>query len=622
MKDALRGAGAWVAGCALVGLMLAGCAAGPNYRRPAIDAPAAFRGAGTETNSLGDQAWWEVFHDPALQQLIHVALTNNYDARIAAARLEQAHAIWAENRSLFWPQVNYQAGVGRGKNVQGNMPSSTGGKTGTGILADANVSWEIDFFGRIRRLNESARAQFLATDEARRDVMAMLVSDVAQAYFQLLALDQELRIARDSTNSFGQSLKIFGERFRGGVASKLEVASAEALMAAAAASALEVERQITAQENFLSLLLGVNPGPIARGSVLLPEALPPDVPPGLPSALLERRPDIRQAEENLRSANALVGVAKADFFPRFTLTGLLGQTSSELAGFFGSANQAWEIAAGVTGPIFEGGLLRAQYRAARAVWDEARLQYQQTILTAFREVADALAGARKTGGGTDRADASGGGLPGSGEAFDGALHAGTGELLRSAAGAAVAFPGGEHADANPAKPGAGGGAVISRAGRRVDGALEIVYLFDWRIIGGGQEGGVNFFDDFAIGFGGGLNGFPGGVFHEFLPGVVAGGAAGIGEDVNEFIFVLAVLADGDPEGDDFHAVTLEKLDGVIAEAGVQGLEFAGGGVVGAHFETARVEGEGGRDGRGLGRGGEGREGQDEEQEELSHKNGG
>jgi len=377
--------------CAILGLAVAGCAVGPKYRRPPDTAPASFRGAGTQTNSLGDWAWWRLFNDPALQQLIHVALTNNYDARIAAARVAQARAIWAENRSLFLPQINYQGWIGRGKNAEYNTPFPTVPRTTSAMYADANVSWEIDLFGRIRRLNESARARFLASEEAQRDVTAMLVSDVAQAYFQLLALDEELRIARESTNSFGQSLRIFTQRYRGGVASKLEVASAEALQAAAATSALDLQRRIVAQENLISVLLGMNPGPVARGGALLAEALPPEVPPGLPSALLERRPDIRQAEENLRSANALVGVAKADFFPRLTLTALLGQTSTELSTFTSGANTAWSIASGLTGPIFQGGLLKAQYRAARAAWDEARLQYQSTILTAFREVADALA---------------------------------------------------------------------------------------------------------------------------------------------------------------------------------------------------------------------------------------
>ena len=378
-------------GCVILALAMAGCAVGPNYRRPAVTAPESFRGAGTETNSLGDQAWWQLFDDAALQQLIRLALTNNYDLRLAAARVQQAHAIWAENRSLFLPQINYQGFVERAKNAVNNSPFNTVPPTTSDVYGMGIVSWEIDLFGRLRRLNESARAQFLASEEARHGVTAMLVSDVAQAYLQLLALDQELRIARDSTNSFGQSLRLFTRRYRGGVASKLEVASAEALEAAAATSALELQRQVVVQENLLSVLLGVNPGPVARGGSLLAQALPPEVPPGLPSALLQRRPDVRQAEASLRSANAMVGVATADFFPRLTLTGLLGQTSTELSTVTAGANNVWSIAAGVTGPIFQGGLLKAQYRAARAAWDQARLQYESTLLTAFREVADALA---------------------------------------------------------------------------------------------------------------------------------------------------------------------------------------------------------------------------------------
>jgi multidrug efflux system outer membrane protein len=375
----------------LLAALLGGCAVGPNYKRPEMNPPPTFRGAGTETNSLGDLGWWELFKDPALQQMIRVALTNNFDVRIAESRVEQAHAIWMENRSLFLPQINYAGGVGYGKNAVNNSPANTGGKVGGGFLGDANLSWEIDLFGRIRRLNESARAQYFATDEARHDVTALLVVDVAQAYFQLLTLDKEWRIACDSTNSFGQSLKLFSEQFHGGVASKLEVSSAQALMAAAATSALDLQRQIVAQEDLICFLLATNAGPVERGAASLAEESLPDVPAGLPSAILERRPDVREAEQNLRSANALVGVAKADFFPQLTLTGLLGASSSDLTQFTAGANRAWEIAAGLTGPIFEGGLLKAQYRAAKSAWDEARFQYAESILTAFQQVADALA---------------------------------------------------------------------------------------------------------------------------------------------------------------------------------------------------------------------------------------
>ena len=374
----------------LLALLLGGCAVGPNYKRPDVNAPPAFRGAGSETNSLGDLVWWQVFQDTNLQQLIHQALTNSYDVRIAEARVEQAHAVWMENRSLFLPQVNYSGGVGYGKNVQNNVPSGSGEKSGVGFLGDVNVDWEIDLFGRIRRLNESARAQYFATDEARHDVDALLVADVAQAYFQLLMLDQEWRIAVESTNSFGQSLKIFSERFHGGVASRLEVASAQALMASAATSALDIQRQVIAQEDLICVLLGVNPSPIARGQIRLANESLPEIPPGLPSDLLERRPDVREAEQNLRSANAQIGVAKANFFPQLTLTGLLGASTSDLSTFTAGANRAWEVAAGLTGPIFEGGLLKAQYRAAQAFYDQTRFQYASTIINAFREVSDAL----------------------------------------------------------------------------------------------------------------------------------------------------------------------------------------------------------------------------------------
>ena len=379
----------WVA-AAVFGLVLAGCAVGPDYKRPELNTPPTFRGAGPETNSLGDSKWWDVFQDPTLQQLIRIALTNNYDVRIAVDRVEQAHAIWMENRSQFLPQVNYLGGVGYGKNVLANTPFGSGEKAGAGFVGDVNVSWEIDLFGRIRRLNESARAQYFATDEARHDVTAAVVTEVAEAYFQLLTLDREWKIACDSTNSFGQSLKIFSERYRGGVASRLEVVSAQALMAAAATSALDLQRQITAQEDLICVLLGVTPGPVIRGGASLAQETLPEVPPGLPSALLERRPDVREAEQLVRSANAQVGVAKADFFPQLTLTGLLGASTSDLATFTAGANRAWEIAAGLTGPIFEGGLLKAQYRAAQSAADQAKLQYGQTVLTAFREVADAL----------------------------------------------------------------------------------------------------------------------------------------------------------------------------------------------------------------------------------------
>ncbi len=377
-------------------VLLGGCAVGPDYRRPPIDAPQTFRGE-TEaaTNFLANLPWWQVFHDDTLQDLIRLALTNNYDLRIAVTRVEQSRALAAEARSQFFPQVNYLAFAGSGKNVSGNMPVPSG-SDGAVFGGDINASWEIDLWGRVRRLNEAARAQFLASQEARRDVTISLVAQVAQDYFQLLGLDRELAIARESTNSFGQSLKIFDERLRGGVASKLETASAEALMDSAAATIPQLEQQIALQEDKLSVLLGQNPAAILRDKASLEEQTPPQIPAGMPSALLERRPDIRQAEQQLRAANAQVGVAKSDFFPQLNLTGLFGGASSDLAAFTsGGADVAWEIAAGLTGPLFHGGQLRAQYAQARAARDQFALQYQATVLNAFQEISDALISGQK-----------------------------------------------------------------------------------------------------------------------------------------------------------------------------------------------------------------------------------
>ncbi len=274
--------------------LLAGCAVGPDYQRPPAGAPAGFRGeTQPTTNSLADLPWQEVFKDGTLQGLIAAALTNNYDLRIAVTRVEQARAIADQAKSGYFPQINYAAIAGAGKNIgSGNTPSPTG-TSGSAFAGDVNAAWDVDLWGRIRRLNESARAQYFASVEARRDVTAGLVAEVAQDYFQLLALQRELDIARDTTNSYGESLKIFSERLQGGVASKLETSSAEGLLTTAAATIPTIEQQIVAQENQISVLLAQNPGAIARGSLLLDGQSPPDVPAGLPSTLLERRPDIR-----------------------------------------------------------------------------------------------------------------------------------------------------------------------------------------------------------------------------------------------------------------------------------------------------------------------------------------
>lgn len=372
---------------------LAGCAVGPDYQRPAdrVLTPGGFRGeTPAATNSLAQLPWRQVFHDDALQALIRTALTNNFDLRVAVTRVEQARASAAQARGQYYPQLDYAVSAGSGKNIGAGDTPSPNGVRGSSLAAYATASWELDLWGRLRRLNESARAQYLASREARRDVQISLIALVAQNYFQLLALDRELAIARQSTNSYGASLKIFNERLHGGVASKLETASAEALMDAAAATIPDLERQVALQEDQLRRLLGQNPGGIVRGGVALDQQTPPEVPAGLPSALLERRPDLREAEAQLRSANAQVGVAKAGFFPKLDLTALFGEVSPELSAFTSGGGAAWGLAAGLTGPLFHGGQLRAQYAQARAAREQAALQYESAVNTAFQEVADAL----------------------------------------------------------------------------------------------------------------------------------------------------------------------------------------------------------------------------------------
>jgi multidrug efflux system outer membrane protein len=379
-------------------LLLAGCAIGPRYKRPEPGAPGAFRddthpGA---TNSFAELPWWQVFHDDALQGLIRMALTNNYDLRVAETREEQARALATEARSQFFPLIGYAGAAARGRNSAfSGTPSFNNGTTGDTFALAGEASWELDLWGRIRRLSESARAQYFATREARHDVTISVISQVAQAYFQLLALDEELEIARRTTNSYDESLKLFTAQLQGGVASRLETSAADALKASAAATIPDLERQIAFQENLLSVLVGENPGPVTRAGDPSEDLMPPEVPAGLPSTLLERRPDIREAEQLVRSANAQIGVAEANFFPQISLTALFGQVSPAASTFTAGQANAWNLAANAVGPLFQGGQLTAQYRQVKAAWEQARLQYQSTVLNAMQEVSDALIARQK-----------------------------------------------------------------------------------------------------------------------------------------------------------------------------------------------------------------------------------
>jgi multidrug efflux system outer membrane protein len=298
-------------------------------------------------------------------------------------------------RSQFVPSINYNGTVSRGRNELLGNAIPNGGATGSAVSGTLNAFWELDLWGRVRRLNESARAQFLATEEGRSGVLLSLLSDVSTVYLRLLELDQELEVAIRTTNSFGDSLKIFAQRLEGGVASELETDRAEAALANAAAALPDIQQQIVLTENQLCILLGRPPGPIERSDSLHTQRMPPEVPAGLPSALLERRPDVRQAEQLMRSANADVGEAVAEFFPQIGLTAFLGKVSSELSAItLGGAN-AWSAAASVSGPLFQGGRLTGQYRQRKAAREEARLRYQYAVLTAFQDVANALISSEK-----------------------------------------------------------------------------------------------------------------------------------------------------------------------------------------------------------------------------------
>lgn len=377
-------------------ILLAGCAVGPNYQQPKINTPANYRfAAGQTTNSFGDLPWWEVFQDPTLQDLIRTALTNNYDLKQAVARVEQARQQSVGARAPFFPQIGYGSDVGRGRNAIFNTPAATGGATESSAQLNLNAAWEIDIWGRIRRSSEAARAQYLATDEARRGVMITLVSDVATAYFQLLELDLELQIQRSATNAYAGSYRIFNDRRINGVASKLETDRASAALANAAAVIPQLELNLATTENQLNVLLGRNPGPIKRTNSLNQSQLTPEIPAGLPSELLRRRPDVLSREQSLIAANATIGASFANFFPQIGLTTFIGKVSPELSAFTGGSANAWNVGATLAGPVFQGGALRAQYRAAKASFDEAKAAYEQSVLTAFVEVSNALIARQK-----------------------------------------------------------------------------------------------------------------------------------------------------------------------------------------------------------------------------------
>ena len=375
----------------LAPLLLASCAVGPNYKRPTVDVPGNYRFATTtNTASVADLPWWQVFQDSVLQGLIRTAVINNYDLKRAVARVEEARNLATVAAAPLFPQINYGGAVGRGRNAVLNTPTFQNGDTTGTALANVNAFWEIDLWGRIRRLSEAGRAQYLASEEVRRGVTITLVSDVATAYFQLLDLDRELQVQIAATNAYAGSYRIFNQRLENGVAPKLETDRAAAALANAAAVIPDLETQIAVTENQLSVLLGRNPGPIERRSLTTQTILVPAIPVGLPSTLLQQRPDVLASEEQLVAANALVGANFANFFPQFGLTTFLGKVSPTLSAFTAGSANAWNVGATMAGPIFQGGQLRGQYKAAKAQFDEAKAAYEQSVLVAFQDVSNSL----------------------------------------------------------------------------------------------------------------------------------------------------------------------------------------------------------------------------------------
>jgi multidrug efflux system outer membrane protein len=388
----------WIALLCTV-LFLSGCTMGPNYKRPTVAVPPTYRGtapdasAQTETAPLGDQKWWDVFQDEQLRSLVRTALKQNYDLRIAASRILEARAQLGITRADQFPTVSGGAGITDTRTAQSRFLPAF--ETSTGQV-NVSAAWELDFWGKFRRATEAGRANLLATEWARQEVASALVANVATGYFQLRALDLQREISKRTLDSRQESLRLTRLLANGGSTSLLDVRQAEQLVFTASAEIPALEQQIEQQENFLSILLGQNPGNITRGQTLTDQHQPPEVPPGLPSSLLERRPDIRQAEEQLVAANAEIGVARAAYFPQISLNGNGGFQSSALTNLFTGTAGAWSFGASLTQPIFTAGKIRSGVRLSEARQQTATLFYQQSIQGAFRSVSDALIAYRKT----------------------------------------------------------------------------------------------------------------------------------------------------------------------------------------------------------------------------------
>jgi outer membrane protein, multidrug efflux system len=380
---------------AIAATLLAGCMMGPDYVRPKVDSPAEFRFEPKAVAETANTAWWKQFGDPVLDQLIDTALANNLNVKVAAANVEQALAVITQTRSALFPQIGYSA---NGQRVR--APD-----TGIATLPDypnpqstyqalLTASWEIDLWGRIRRLSQAAQANMLATDEARRGVILSLVASVATNYLTLRGLDEQLVIANNTLGTYGESVRLYQLQFKYGQTSQMTVSQAQSQYETAAAQIPQIESQIAQTENALSILLGHNPGPIPRGKSVHDLALP-TVPAGVPSSLLERRPDILQAEEALIAANAQIGAAKALYFPTISLTGALGSSSRDLSDLFKGPTRVWNYGGQIIGPIFTFGAVSGQVAQSEAAQQAAVLNYQLSIQNAFADVDNALVANQK-----------------------------------------------------------------------------------------------------------------------------------------------------------------------------------------------------------------------------------
>ena len=378
-------------------LILLGCMVGPNYRRPAVETPPSWRFEEKEAREVANTAWWEQFDDPVLNELIQVALKENKDVKIAAARVGEFIGRYVTARAPLFPQVGGGASAGRSRDT-GKGPSPLTSATenpANNFQVFLNANWEIDLWGKLRRATEAARADLVSTEEGRGAIILTLVTSVASAYVNLRDLDMQLEIARRTAKSREETYNLFRIRFRGGVISDLELNQVKSEYEQALSTIPFLEKTVSQQENGLSVLLGQNPGPIPRGKTIDGLILPA-VPAGLPSDLLANRPDIRQAEQELIAANARIGVARSFYFPTITLTGLFGFESTSLSSLFSGPARVWNFAAPLTAPIFTGGAIRGQVKSAEAAQQQSLFRYQQSIQTAFREVEDALIDQKRT----------------------------------------------------------------------------------------------------------------------------------------------------------------------------------------------------------------------------------